>query len=81
MPRVKQALFEMTTESGSELTFAVMDDDRCAILRNGDIEHILPTDDASLGRAVRQYFKMVEGGGGARHPFHAMDEVTHPHAG
>jgi hypothetical protein len=78
----QQALFEMATESGAELTFMVLEDQRCAILRDGVPVESYDADDASVGRALRMYFKLIEQCGGARHPFQALEQCAgHPHAG
>ena len=79
---IHQPLFEMTTTKGIVFTFAVMDGEQCAILRDGDIVEAQPADDANLGRALRLYFKMIEQNGGARHPFQPLEGACgHPHAG
>jgi hypothetical protein len=78
---IQQALFEMLTHDGSELTFAVLEDGHCAILCDGTIIETMDVDDdAALGRALRRYFKGIESHGGARHLFEVL-ETTHPHAG
>ena len=65
-----------------DLTFAVMDDDHCAIVKNGRIEETLPgEDEAAMGRAVRKYFHAIEQCGGARQPFAPPQTPAHPHAG
>jgi hypothetical protein len=81
-PRIRQLLFEMTAADGTELGFTILEDQRCAMVRNGEVLEVRGGDEASLGRAVKDYFRMIERCGGSRHPFQAVDEISsHPHAG
>jgi len=70
--KIEESLFEITTEGGVELAFAVLEHNQCAIVRNGEIERVFGPD-ADVGLAVRMYFRRVEECGGARHPFQCVE--------
>src|SRR5688500_9032899 len=82
MSTVRESLFLITTADGSEFAFAVLQGDQCAIVRDGSVIETFLSDDASLGRALKRYFKLIEVHGGSRHPFEALELTSgHPHAG
>ena len=74
-PKLHQALFQMTAANGTEFSLAILEDERCAILRDGDIAEIHESDEQSLERAISKYFKMLDESGGARHPYQ-VEEPT-----
>ena len=77
-----QELFEITTEDGTQVCFAVLEPHQCAIVRDGEIVETFASDDAGIGRALKRYFAIIEENGGARHPFQVLDgSYAHPHAG
>jgi hypothetical protein len=79
---MSQELFEMTTEQGTQVSFAVLEPHQCAIVRDGKIIETYAADDAGIGRALKRYFIIIEECGGARHPFQALDgSYAHPHVG
>jgi hypothetical protein len=80
-PQIRQSLFNMTTADGTDISFAILEDERCAILCNGKVAAVRDSDELSLGRAVKLYFNIVEANGGARHPFQVEEMTAHPHAG
>jgi hypothetical protein len=82
MIEIREVLFEMTAVDGTGFSFAVLQDEQCAILRNSDIVETHLTDDANLGRALKRYFKLIEECGGARRLCEAGAAMSdHPHAG
>jgi hypothetical protein len=78
---MKKGLFQMECEQG-EICFAMLDDGRCAIVRDGAIVRTHASDDLGVGRALKEYFRMIEESGGAQHPFPVIEELSaHPYAG
>jgi len=58
---VRQALFTATTPQGSELTLALLEDGRCAILQGGEVIESCGTDGRSLDRIVQDFLRLAEG--------------------
>ena len=56
---VRQALFTATTPDGTELTLALLDDGRCAILRSGEIVESCKSDPRSLDRIVQDFLRLA----------------------
>jgi hypothetical protein len=61
---IRETFLEMAAMDGSTLGFALLEDGRCAILEEGSITAVHDGDDASLGRALRAYFKLCARHGG-----------------
>ncbi len=55
---MKQALLKITARDGGRFVFAILTDDRSAILRNGDIIYI--AEPAALEDAVERFMKFLE---------------------
>ena len=79
---IRQCLFEMQTINGSVVSFAMLEDGRCATLRDGEIVQSYAAEGVHLSHALSAYFRLVEESGGARHRFEALETAgAHPHAG
>jgi hypothetical protein len=57
--RIRQKLFDATGPQGERFVFAVLDDDRCAITRNGEIVEVCESDADSIDRAVNHFLRAV----------------------
>jgi hypothetical protein len=79
--RIRQMLLETTSQDGTQFGFAVLDDNRFAILRDGAVDEVGESDDETLGRGIKRYFALLDECGGSRHPFQADAPQWHPHAG
>ena len=62
--QVKQALLQASAPDGSCFVFAILQDERCAILRDGEPVHIGEGDRAGIDAAIAQYLKLVADAGG-----------------
>jgi hypothetical protein len=64
-----------------QLSLAVLNDDRFAIMRDSEVLSVHESDDASLGCAVRQYIALVNRSGATHVPIAIGESSWHPHAG
>ena len=67
---VKQALLRSILADGTVVELVVLHDERCAILRDKKVEHLVEGDEAGIDDAVQRFTAMTQvqlsgGGGGA----------------
>jgi hypothetical protein len=61
-PVVKQELFNCTTPQGEALTFVILNDDRCALMLDGQIIESAGPDADSVNRLVEEFLKRADNG-------------------
>jgi hypothetical protein len=57
--RIRQPLFDATGPDGQRFIFAVLEDDRCAITRDGEVIEVCDADPDSIDRAVATFLHSI----------------------
>jgi len=57
---IQQPLFHAIGPDGNKVVFVMLNDGRCAVMRNGDVIHTGPGDQTGIQDAVSRFLSMIK---------------------